>query len=65
MEDARAILQIANKRNFRAAIHQRLRKLEQSGISGSKFTVNNKVLGYNDGFCWVYLDKAARNPRSC
>jgi Lrp/AsnC family transcriptional regulator for asnA, asnC and gidA len=31
-----------------AAIHQRLRKLEQSGvISGSKFTVNNKILGYN------------------
>jgi Lrp/AsnC family transcriptional regulator for asnA, asnC and gidA len=49
MEDARKpILQIANKIGYRAAIHQRLRKLEQSGvISGSKFTVNNKILGYN------------------
>jgi DNA-binding Lrp family transcriptional regulator len=50
MEDARKpILQIANKiDHFRAAIHQRLRKLEVSGvISGSKFVVNHKVLGYN------------------
>ena len=57
MDDARKpILQIANKIGISgAAIHQRLRKLEQSGvISGSKFTVNHKVLG-------VYLDKAARN----
>jgi Lrp/AsnC family transcriptional regulator for asnA, asnC and gidA len=40
-----------------------LRKLEQSGvISGSKFVVNHKVLGYNTmAFVGVYLDKAARN----
>ena len=46
MEDARKpILQIANKIGISgAAIHQRLRKLEQSGvISGSKFTVSHKV----------------------
>jgi Lrp/AsnC family transcriptional regulator for asnA, asnC and gidA len=65
MEDARKpILQIANKiDHFRAAIHQRLRKLEVSGvISGSKFVVNHKVLGYNTmAFVGVYLDKAARN----
>jgi Lrp/AsnC family transcriptional regulator for asnA, asnC and gidA len=40
-----------------------LRKLEVSGvISGSKFVVNHKVLGYNTmAFVGVYLDKAARN----
>jgi Lrp/AsnC family transcriptional regulator for asnA, asnC and gidA len=65
MDDARKpILQIANKIGISgAAIHQRLRKLEQSGvISGSKFTVNHKVLGYSTmAFVGVYLDKAARN----
>ena len=43
MEDARKpILQIANKIGISgAAIHQRLRKLEDAGvISGSRFTVN-------------------------
>ncbi len=65
MDDARKpILQIANKIGISgAAIHQRLRKLEQSGvISGSKFTVDNKVLGYSTmAFVGIYLDKAARN----
>jgi Lrp/AsnC family transcriptional regulator, regulator for asnA, asnC and gidA len=68
MADARKpILQIANKIGISgAAIHQRLRKLEQSGvISGSKFTVNTKVLGYSTmAFVGVYLDKAARNPEA-
>ena len=68
MEDARKpILQIANKIGISgAAIHQRLRKLEQSGvISGSKFTVSHKVLGYNTmAFVGVYLDKAARNSEA-
>lgn len=68
MEDARKpILQIAKKVGISgAAIHQRLRKLEQSGvISGSKFTVNNKVLGYTSmAFVGVYLDKAARNAEA-
>jgi Lrp/AsnC family transcriptional regulator for asnA, asnC and gidA len=65
MEDARKpILQIANKIGISgAAIHQRMRKLELSGvIMGSKFIVNNKVLGYSTmAFVGVYLDKAARN----
>lgn len=65
MDDARKpILQIANKVGISgAAIHQRLKKLEQSGvISGSKLTVNPKVLGYNTmAFIGIYLDKAARN----
>jgi Lrp/AsnC family transcriptional regulator for asnA, asnC and gidA len=34
-------------------------------ISGSKFTVNNKILGYNTmAFVGVYLDKALRNPEA-
>ncbi len=65
MDDARKpILQIANKIGISgAAIHQRLRKLEEAGvISGSKFIVNNKVLGYKTmAFIGVYLEKAASN----
>lgn len=65
MEDARKpILQIANKIGISgAAIHQRLRKLEQSEVlSGSKFIINPKILGYTTlAFVGVYLDKAARN----
>lgn len=68
MDDARKpILQIAKNIGISgAAIHQRLRKLEQSGvISGSKFIVNNKVLGYSTmAFVGIYLDKAARNPET-
>lgn len=68
MEDARKpILQIANKIGISgAAIHQRLRKLEQSQvISGSKFMVNTKVLGYSTmAFVGIYLEKAARNPET-
>lgn len=66
MEDARKpILQIANKIGISgAAIHQRLRKLEQSGvIAGSKFVVNTKVLGYSTAaFVGIYLEKASSNP---
>lgn len=65
MEDARKpILQIAKKVGISgAAIHQRMRKLEQAGvISGSKFVVNTKVLGYTTmAFVGIYLEKAANN----
>lgn len=68
MEDARKpILQIANKIGISgAAIHQRLRKLEQSGvISGSKFTVSNRVLGYSTmAFVGIYLEKASSNSEA-
>lgn len=68
MEDARKpILQIANRIGISgAAIHQRLRKLEQSGvISSSKLTINSKILGYNTmAFVGIYLDKAARNSEA-
>ena len=66
MEDARTpVLKIARQVGISgAAIHQRLRKLEKSGLlSGSKFIVNPKVLGYTTmAFVGIYLDKAANNP---
>lgn len=68
MEDARIpILEIARNVDISgAAIHQRLRKLEKSGlISGSKFVINPKVLGYETiAFIGVYLDKAIHNPEA-
>ena len=68
MQDARKpILQIAKKIGISgAAIHQRLKKLEQAGvISGSKFVVDVKVLGYSTmAFVGVYLDKAMSNPEA-
>ncbi len=68
MTDARKpILQIANKIGISgAAIHQRLRKLEDANvISGSRLIVNTKVLGYNTmAFVGVYLDKASSNSEA-
>ncbi len=66
MEDARTpILEIARQVGISgAAIHQRLRKLEKSElISGSKFIINPKVLGYTTmAFVGVFLEKAVSNP---
>lgn len=66
MEDARTpILEIARNVGISGeAIHQRLKKLEKSGLlAGSKFIVNPKVLGYTTmAFVGVYLDKAVSNP---
>lgn len=68
MEDARTpVLEIARGVGISgAAIHQRLRKLEKSGlISGSKFVINPKVLGYTTmAFVGIYLDKAISNPEA-
>jgi Lrp/AsnC family transcriptional regulator for asnA, asnC and gidA len=68
MEDARTpILQIAREVGISgAAIHQRLRKLDKSGlIAGSKFIIDPKVLGYTTmAFVGVYLDKAVSNPEA-
>ena len=46
-----------------AAIHQRLRKLENSElIEGSKIIINSKVLGYKTmAFIGIYLEKAGDN----
>ncbi|MFC5193927.1 MULTISPECIES: Lrp/AsnC family transcriptional regulator [Bizionia] len=68
MSDARTpVLEIAREVGISgAAIHQRLRKLEKSGIiSGSKFVINPKVLGYTTmAFIGIYLDKAMSNPEA-
>ncbi len=68
MADARTpILEIARNVGISgAAIHQRLKKLEKSGLlAGSKFVINPKVLGYTTmAFVGVYLDKAVSNPEA-
>ena len=64
MSDARTpILSISRDIGISgAAIHQRLRKLESSGlIAGSKFIINPKVLGYKTlAFVGVFLDSASK-----
>lgn len=66
MKDARTpILEISRDIGISgAAIHQRLRKLEASGvIDGSKFIINPKVLGYTTmAYIGIYLDRAMSNP---
>ena len=66
MNDARTpVLEIARQVGISgAAIHQRLRKLEKSGLlAGSKFIINPKVLGYTTmAFVGIFLDKAMNNP---
>lgn len=68
MDDARKpILEIARKVGISgAAIHQRLRKLEKSGlIAGSKVIIDPKVLGYTTmAFIGIYLDRAMSNPQA-
>lgn len=68
MQDARMpILEIARSIGISgAAIHQRLRKLERSGlIAGSKFVINPKILGYTTmAYIGIFLDKAMSNPRA-
>ncbi|MCF7559881.1 Lrp/AsnC ligand binding domain-containing protein [Sabulilitoribacter multivorans] len=65
MQDARTpILEIARNVGISgAAIHQRLRKLEKSKLlSGSKFIINPKALGYSTlAFVGIYLDKVANS----
>jgi Lrp/AsnC family transcriptional regulator for asnA, asnC and gidA len=64
MTDARTpILSIAREIGISgAAIHQRLRKLEASGlISGSKFVINPKVIGYKTvAFVGIFLDSSSK-----
>lgn len=66
MEDARTpVLEIARSVGVSgAAIHQRLRKLEKSGLlSGSKFIINPKILGYTTmAFVGIFLERAMNNP---
>ena len=64
MTDARTpILSIAREIGISgAAIHQLLRKLEASVlISGSKFVINPKVLGYKTlAFVGIFLDSSSK-----
>ncbi len=64
MRDARApILGIAREVGISgAAIHQRLRKLEASGLlKGSNFVINPKVLGYKTlAFVGIFLDTSSK-----
>ncbi len=64
MVDARTpILSIAREIGISgAAIHQRLRKLEASGlIAGSKFVINPKALGYKTkAFVGIFLDSSTK-----
>jgi Lrp/AsnC family transcriptional regulator, regulator for asnA, asnC and gidA len=64
INDARTpILSIARQVGISgAAIHQRLRKLEATGlISGSKFILNPKVLGYKTlAFVGIFLDSSSK-----
>lgn len=64
MKDARTpILGIAREIGISgAAIHQRLRKLEKSGlILGSKFVLNPKVLEYKTlAFVGIFLESASK-----
>src|SRR5210317_315700 len=64
MKDARTpILSIAREIGISgAAIHQRLRKLEASGlIAGSKFVINPKVLGFKTlAFVGIFLDSSSK-----
>lgn len=68
MQDARTpVLEIARLVGISgAAIHQRLKKLEKSGLlAGSKFVINPKILGYTTmAFVGIYLDKAVSNPEA-
>ena len=68
MKDARkSINEIAKTAGISgAAVHQRLKKLEGSGlISSSQIVLNPKILGYKTmAFVGIYLDKAMRNPEA-
>ena len=64
IQDARTpILKIARDVGVSgAAIHQRLRKLEKSGLlAGSKFILNPKILGYSTlAFVGIFLDNSVK-----
>ena len=66
MKDARISINLLSKLVgiSGAAVHQRLKKLEKSGlIQGSQITINPKRLGYTTlAFVGIYLDKAMSNP---
>ena len=68
MQDARVpLLQIAKQVGISAAaIHQRIKKLEEAKVlDGSKYVLNAKILGYKTlSFVGIYLDRAADNLKA-
>ena len=66
MKDARISINLLSKQVgiSGAAVHQRLKKQEKSGLmQGSQITINPKRLGYTTlAFVGIYLDKAMSNP---
>lgn len=68
MKEARTSINVISKEAqiSGAAVHQRLKKLEKSGvISGSQVVVNPKILGFKTvAFIGIYLDRAMRNPEA-
>ena len=66
MKNARVSMNLLSKQVgiSGAAVHQRLKKLEKSGlIQGSQIMINPKKLGYTTlAFVGIYLDKAMNNP---
>ena len=68
MTDARkSINEIAKNAGISgAAVHQRLKKLENAKlISGSQIIINPKILGYKTmAFIGIYLDKAISNTKA-
>ena len=61
------VLEISRKIGISgAAIHQRIKKLNDSGlIAGHQLKINPKVLGYSTlAFIGVYFDKAERNSEA-
>ena len=68
LREARTPIQVLSKACgiSGAAIHQRLKKLENTGVvSGSQIILNPKILGFNTvAFIGIYLDKAIRNPEA-
>ena len=65
MKDARVSINLLSKQVgiSGAAVHQRLKKLEKSGlIQWSQIMINPKKLGYTTlAFVGIYLDKAMNN----
>ncbi|HBS87196.1 MAG: transcriptional regulator [Bacteroidetes bacterium GWF2_38_335] len=66
MSNARIpFLEIARECNISgAAVHQRVQKLEEAGVlTGSRFTINEEVLGYKTkAFVGVFFERANMYP---
>ncbi|MEE3034655.1 MAG: Lrp/AsnC ligand binding domain-containing protein [Bacteroidota bacterium] len=65
LDSRKSINEVAKKAGISGtAVHQRLKKLDESNlISSSQIVLNPKLLGYKTmAFIGIYLEKAIRNP---